>query len=207
MAGRPLLGYLLDRLEGCRSLAGVVVATSRQPSDNPLVDFCREEKREVVRGSLENVAGRFLAVLEGRPWEAFVRICADSPWLDPTLVDKGVNLYHGHRADLVTNVNPRTFPPGQSVEVVKAATFRRIYQEMAEPADLEHVTRFLYRHLERFKMVNFTSGQDFGGLSLAVDTTEELARFERIVSRLESPQAELNLSEVVDLYQQAQGEG
>ena len=53
-------------------------------------------------------------------YKSFVRISADSPLIDPSLIDKAVTLFKKNRFDIVTNVFPRTFPKGFSVEVVNS---------------------------------------------------------------------------------------
>ncbi|MBW1712934.1 MAG: Gfo/Idh/MocA family oxidoreductase [Deltaproteobacteria bacterium] len=201
VAGRPLLGYLLRRLERCRSLESLTLATSSSPQDDPLAEFASKAGLACVRGSLEDVAGRFVTALKTLDLDGFVRVCADSPWLDPQLVDQGVGLFSGGDWDLATNLHPRTFPPGQSVEVLRTETFLRTYPLMIEAADKEHVTRFFYRHPDGFKICNFEAGRDFDGLSLAVDTAGQMAAFEAVAAGLERPQWDYGWQETARLYQ------
>ena len=56
----------------------------------------------------------------------FVRVSGDSPMIDPKLIDKAIKISKktkGH--DIITNVFPRTFPKGQSVEVIKTFTLKK----------------------------------------------------------------------------------
>jgi spore coat polysaccharide biosynthesis protein SpsF len=198
-AGRPLLSYLLERLERVRGLDAIVVATSREPADDPVAAFCCAQAVPCVRGSEHDVAGRFLLAVDEAGLEAFVRVNGDSPLLDGRLVERALELFRALAPDLVTNVHPRTYPPGESVEVVAAAPFRRAYAEMDEAADLEHVTRFLYRHAERFRIENFTARRSYGDLSLAVDTPEDLARVDALLARLERPHWSYGVDELAEL--------
>jgi spore coat polysaccharide biosynthesis protein SpsF len=98
--GRALLGHLLDGLRQAKGPDTLLVATSVDPSDDA-----------VWRGPLDDVAARFLGAAEAASLDAAVRICADSPLLDPALVDQAVALFRlgggrGQRARDAVSVCP-----------------------------------------------------------------------------------------------------
>jgi spore coat polysaccharide biosynthesis protein SpsF len=207
VAGKPLLGYLVERLRRCRPLDGVTLATSTSPDDDAVARFCEAEAVPCHRGPLDDVAGRFLGALEQTRADAFVRVNGDSPLLDPRLIDVAVTRFRGGDADVVTNVLRRTYPPGQSVEVVRGYAFRRAYRLMTEPADFEHVTRVFYRLPDRFRLVGFESPTDRSGVRLAVDTPDDLAAFAAIVARMSRPHHEYSLEEILELHHAVAPEG
>src|SRR4051794_2173021 len=92
VGGRPLLAYLLERLEHAVLIDGVVVATSDDASDDSVVAFCRTVGADCHRGPVADVAGRILGAVRERDLDAFVRISGDSPLLDQGLVDRAVAL-------------------------------------------------------------------------------------------------------------------
>lgn len=202
-AGRPLLDYLLDRLERCRELDAVVLATSTEPSDDPVEEFCRERGLPCHRGPLEDVAGRFRAAAELFGFDAFVRVNGDSPFLDPGLVDGGVERFRRERPDAVTNVLVRTFPTGQSVEVFDAGAFARGYQRMRDAEHLEHVTLFFYQHPEEFRIVGFVAGEgeDWSSRRLSIDMPADFERFEAMLARMERPHWSYGWREVLKLQE------
>src|SRR5262249_25790921 len=165
----------------------VVVATSSQPSDDALASLCASLGVQVYRGQLDNVMARLLAAADTRSLASFVRLNGDSPLLDPAIVDRGVALFEGRVCDLVTNVFPRSFPKGQSVEVVSVPALKRAAQLTADRDDLEHVTRYFYRHPAEFKIVNFAYETDMGGFQLSVDDPSDLAWFETLVTGMTRP--------------------
>jgi spore coat polysaccharide biosynthesis protein SpsF len=63
----------------------------------------------VHRGPLDDVAGRLLEAGRAAGAEAIVRISADSPLIDPEIVDHAVSLFRRERPDVVSNVVRRTF--------------------------------------------------------------------------------------------------
>jgi spore coat polysaccharide biosynthesis protein SpsF (cytidylyltransferase family) len=198
--GKPLLSWLIDRLERCNPSLPIVVATSRGAEDDPIAEFCAVSGVKCYRGDLEDVASRFAAVVEQRRLDAFVRISGDSPLLDQRLVDHAVRLMQQGNDDLVTNVHPRSFPPGQSVEVVRAAAYRRARAMMTGSEEREHVTKLFYNHPEHFAIRNFHTEDDCRGVHLAIDTEEHFQVIEEMFRRMDRPVCEYAVKELVQLY-------
>lgn len=201
--GRPMLLYLLERLRHCSFLGDIVVATSTDKSDDCVKLFCTWNGVNCFRGSLENVAGRFDAIIQKYGFDAFVRVNGDSPLLDSQIIDRGVSLFSRGEFDLVTNIFPRTFPPGQSVEVIRSETFQKAYTLMRSKDDLEHVTKYYYRENQDFKIINFEANLDCSGLKMAIDTADDLQKFENVVSHMTRPHWEYDLPQILDLYKTA----
>lgn len=204
-AGRPLLAYLLERLARCEAAPPVVVATSDADSDAPIQAFCRDRGVRCHRGPLDDVAGRFLQVIDAYRFEAVVRVSADSPLLDPRLIDRAVNLFGAGDADLVTNVFPRSFPKGQSVEVVGAVPLRRAYSRMRMPEEREHVTAHFYGNPEHFRIVNFRAERDYSGVRLCVDTPDDFSVVEAIIGKMQGPHWQYGLDAVLRLEREVTG--
>lgn len=183
--GRPMLGRVLDRLRRATSMPRVIVATSDRPIDDPIEAFARQENAEVFRGAADDVAARATACAEAFGLDWFVRICGDSPFIDPSLIDAAAALYRRAAPDVAGNLFPRTFPKGCSVEAISAAAMRRLLRETDDPSLREHVTAFIYQQPDNWRIENLAAGRpDFLGASLVVDTPEELATARRMIKRM-----------------------
>lgn len=198
---KPMLQYLLERLSHCSVLDEVVVATSMEQSDQPIVDFCQQFGVSCYRGDLENVAGRFNDLLQEYQFDIFVRLSGDSPLLDQRLIEQGIKVLLKGKADLVTNVLNRTYPKGQSVELLYREVFQAAYPSMKTPDEIEHVTRYFYKNQKRFKIVDFKSDRDYSDIQLSVDTLEDEQMFSAIIHRMNKPHWEYRWDELVSLYQ------
>ncbi len=196
--GRPLLAHHVDRLTACREPDRVVVATSTHGSDDPIEAWCRSAGVRCRRGALDDVAARFAQVAQAEQLDAFVRVCADSPLIDPALVDRATAAFRADPVDVVTNLHPRTWPPGQSVEVVDTRAFLRAAPRMDGPDDREHVTRWFYRHASNYRVHNLTSDRDYNGLRMAVDTPEDLDWLDSLLVGLDRPLGTYGLDELAD---------
>lgn len=187
VAGRPLLSYLIESLDHCRNAGPIVVACSTEQSDDPIAQFCAQVGTLCIRGSLDDVMGRFQLVIDQLDASQFVRVCGDSPLLDHRLIDQAIALFWQHRPDLVTNLFPRSFPAGQSVEVVDSDCLRQIGAQATTAEDREHVTRFFYGAADRFNIVNFEADGDWSHHHMAVDEPEDLDRFATRLDSLPGP--------------------
>ena len=188
-----VLGHVSNAIKQCANISEIVIVTSIDPSDNKIVEWCRLRGLAVTRGSLQNVAERVLAAAQEYRAHAFVRVSGDSPLIDPRLIDYAVEIFRAHDYDVVTNVFPRTFPSGQSVEVVRTASLAAAYSGGLTAFEEEHVTQVLYQHPERFDIRNFDVAELAGVNSmtwgaervhLAVDNPIDLARCEHVLRAL-----------------------
>jgi spore coat polysaccharide biosynthesis protein SpsF len=179
LGGRPLIAHLIAHVARVLPLSQVTVLTSTEPSDDPLAWYIQELGVAVYRGALQNVAARFQSCLSVYPCTWFFRLCADSPLLDSTLLASFLPYGERKDLDLVTNVYPRTFPKGQSIELINAATFTALDARALSPEEQEHVTAVFYNRPHAFRLVNVSSHDPRqAGTSLAVDTLEDLHRLE-----------------------------
>ncbi|RMH56593.1 MAG: hypothetical protein D6679_08570 [Candidatus Hydrogenedentota bacterium] len=183
--GRPMLHWTLESLRRARELKKIILATSWERDDDAVAGFGEREGVSVFRGPLEDVAARFRGVLERCPAEYFVRVNGDSPLLDYRLVDLLVREFRRREVDIVTNVLRRSFPKGESVEVVRTRVFVEWSAQWTEKEDKEHVTRYFYRHAGRFRIHNIAAPADFSSCDLSVDREEQLERLRKIFTSLE----------------------
>jgi spore coat polysaccharide biosynthesis protein SpsF len=184
VAGRPLLCRVLDRVRSVPGTPPVIVATSDRPVDDPIADLARAESVGLFRGASDDVARRAHDCALAHRLDRLVRISGDSPFIDPALIGRMIAEADAGAADVVTNVFPRSYPPGTSVEVIATRALARVLGESADPEDREHVTRYMYRHAERFRIVNIAAPDGrFADVSLTVDWPADLEKAIWLVRR------------------------
>lgn len=200
--GKPMLSYLLERVAHCNSLDDIIVATTKEEDDSQIADFCKGYGVACYRGSLVNVASRFKAIIEIYGLDGFVRLSGDSPLLDQQLIDKAVEILRQGDLEIVTNIQTRTYPKGQSIEALKASTFVHAYKLMHDPEDLEHATKFFYKNSADFKIFNFTAEENNSAVQLAVDTPQDIKIITSIIKRMEGAHWQYGLDDVLKIYQE-----
>jgi spore coat polysaccharide biosynthesis protein SpsF len=182
--GRPLIDYVLQSLQNCGSTGALIVATSNLSADDAIADYCDLNNVVCYRGPEENVAARFFELTRRYKWDAFFRVSADSPLLDYRLLDQIAEQYVRDPVDLITNVFPRTFPRGQSVELLHSKTFVEAYPMMQDQEDLEHVTRFFYRNAKNYNVKNIHAPKDMGHVHMAVDEDDDLQVAKKVLTKM-----------------------
>jgi spore coat polysaccharide biosynthesis protein SpsF len=200
VAGRPLLGRVLDRARACEGADTVIVATSDQPADHEIAAFCATEGIDVFRGSHEDVLGRALACCRAHALDVLVRVTGDSPFIGPVEIDRAIErMRKSPDIDLVTNAAPRSFPVGMTVEAIRTTALDRAEAETSDPADREHITQHIYANPDRYTVENMRRADNDSGLVVAVDTEEDLLRAEWILARIDDAPANTDTEAVVAL--------
>ena len=197
--GRPLLGHVLDRCRQVRTLEGqIVVATSDRAVDDPIARFCRREGVRVFRGAPHDVAGRLLATAGKFGFDFFFRVNGDSPFVEPSLLENAASVMANGDYDFVTNLQPRSFPYGVSVELLRTSSYQAVYGRFTRPEHFEHATPFLYEHLDRFECFNIRrEGEDLSRFRLTVDTPEDFAAFSQCMARAAKQRLPVGYEEAV----------
>lgn len=184
--GVSLLECVVRRVQMAPSFAtGVVVATSDRGVDDPIEQAANDLSVPVFRGSASNVAQRFLNAAQEFALDWAARVNADSPWVDPPLLEQAADLAREGRTDFVTNLVPRTFPYGVAVELVRVAAYARLLPTIQDDSDREHPTKMLYRAPESVRYLPLTCPLgDLSGHTLTVDDPPDLEAFERDIADL-----------------------
>lgn len=151
----PIIIRVLNNVLKSKLISKVIVATSREKSDDNLVKLIKKHKNKFYRGDLNNVALRMLNVAKKNKVKYFMRISGDSPLIDYKIIDYAIKIFVKNKnADLITNIFPRTYPSGQSVEIIRT---KILYDNLSSFSahEKEHVTSYFYSNNKRFKIINF----------------------------------------------------
>ena len=152
----------------------LIVSSSLKKSDDNLISYLKKNRIKFFRGDLENVAMRLYETAKTNKAKSFVRVSGDSPLIDPKLIDKAIRISQKEKKyDIITNAFPRTFPKGQSVEVIKTSIIKK-YSKNFSKLDKEHVTKYFYDNSNKFLIKNFTFNGKNKIMKLSIDTKKDL---------------------------------
>ncbi len=196
VAGTPLLGHLLARLQHA-AVDAVVVATSDRADDDRVAAYAARHGADVHRGPLDDVLGRVAGAARAHRLQRVVRVCGDSPLLDPALVGEAVRVLDRAGADLASNVVERTFPVGQSVEAMTRDALERADLLARDARDREHVTRLMYGRPHDFRIASIRREPPAAETRLVVDTDDDLERVTHLVRRMDRPSWRYGLDELL----------
>lgn len=178
-----VLGHVVSRARQLQSIQPVVVATSDQPADDPLAAAATALGAEVFRGDELDVLGRFGGALAQHEADAVVRLTADNPAVDPASLRAAVAYHLVTGADYTCTTG---LPLGTNVEVIGAAALRRAAAEATRPEEREHVTPYLRRHPELFRLAELAVPVPaaVAGLRLTLDYPSDYALLHLLYSQL-----------------------
>jgi spore coat polysaccharide biosynthesis protein SpsF len=200
LAGHPMLAQQLRRLKRCGTADEIVVATTTNQTDDPIVALASAEGVRWYRGSDQDVLSRYLgAAMESRA-EAVIRVTADCPIIDPLEIDRVVRelLRASSEADYAANIITRTFPRGLDTEAMFLDTLARVDRMARSRRAREHVTTFIYEERpDLFRIVSVTDERDNSDLRWTVDTLEDLSRIRQIYEKLHLSDSEIPYPEIV----------
>ena len=199
--GRPMILRQIERIRRGKNLDRLVVATSTDHSDDPLVAVCQAEGIECERGSLGDVLDRFYNIaLKYRPTQ-IIRLTADCPLMDPEVMDSTITFQIRHGFDYTSNTLDRpTFPHGLDAEVVRTECLERAWREARTPYEREHVTPYFYNHRDLFFVGTYQGKEDLSEFRWTVDEPEDLEVVRRVYAALYPAKPDFRMADVLELF-------
>jgi|TARA_B110001450_G_scaffold256719_1_gene288319 spore coat polysaccharide biosynthesis protein SpsF len=176
-----LLEILLKRLKKSKKISKIIVLTSTSKNDKKIINICKKNKIDHFSGSLRNVFYRFKIAIKKYKPNRVIRISADSPLIDWRLIDKMINLSKKNNSyDIISNVKNRTFPKGQSVEILKPEIFN-IESNLLTNDQKEHVTKFFYE--KKYKIFNYKLKIKYNKYNLCVDNYKDYLSISKLIKK------------------------
>lgn len=179
--GRPLLWYVICRLRSTRGMNRTVIATTTDAEDDSIVAWCESEGVDVFRGSREDVLDRYFQAANRYGIDPVVRVTADCPLIDRSVVERVIDRFARGDVDHVGNGIPPTFPDGLDCEIFSAAALATAWREASLTSEREHVSPFIYKRPERFSLASIVADRDYSSYRLTVDEPEDFALVTAII--------------------------
>lgn len=202
ICGTPMIELLLSRLSKSAKINKIVVATSLDKKNIPLVEHVTKLGYLCYQGSEQDVLDRYYQAAKEVQADVVVRITGDCPLVDPVLVDQVIQGYFDAKVEYFSNTNPSTYPDGLDVEVFDFKALEQAWREATEIFDREHVTPYLRNQKEKFTQGECCYSKDLSSLRWTVD---EKSDFEVIQSVFQKffPERHFSWLQVLELqYEQ-----
>ena len=198
--GKPFLHHIVDRLSMSQDVEKIIIATSSSPQNNKIAELAKELEVSLFRGSEDDVLDRYYKSAKKFKVNDIVRITADSPLLDPQMVDKVVKMYIDSKNiyDYVSNIHPPSFPDGLDVEVFSFDVLERAWKEAKKSYEREHVTPYMWENPEKFRVGNYSEGLDYSNLRLTLDDPKDLRLIKIVYENLYQKNKNFNFADILD---------
>ena len=179
--GIPLIKHVVNQAKKSKK---IIIATSKDKTDDKFTKYLKQERILYFRGELNNVALRLYKLANKKKAKYFVRINGDSPFIDHKIIDRAITISKNSKKnfDIVTNVYPRTFSKGQSVEIIKTNILKKNLANFSD-TEKEHVTKYFYKNSRKFCIENFTFKGKKKIMKMSVDTKKDLKNILKILKK------------------------
>lgn len=176
--GVPMLLFMLDRVKQSKRLDKIVVATSTDKSDNSIFNLCIGSGTGCFRGSLDDVLDRFYhAAMVFMPSHV-VRLTGDCPLINIEIMDRTIEKHLDGGFDFTWNPG---FPDGYDVEVMTIQALIKSWQETVEQQEREHVTKYIRKNPDKFRIGRYQNIEDMSHIKLSIDTMEDYLRSKKLI--------------------------
>lgn len=198
--GSAMLTRQIERLKRCETIDRLVVATSEDPSDDALAVLLANIGIPCHRGSLNDVLARFAGASAAYgPAKTVVRLTGDCPLADPAVIDRVVRDHLASGADYTTNAIDCTWPDGLDVEVMSAEALNSAVKEASIASEREHVTPFIYKHPDRFRISHVKNEENLSHLRWTVDELADLAFVREVYAALYPQNPNFGTTDILEL--------
>lgn len=201
--GKPMLARQIERVRRAETIDELIVATSDQTEDDAIEALCRDQGVMCFRGSLDDVLDRYYQCALPHNPDHVVRLTGDCPLADPAIIDQVVRFHQGGDYDYTSNALTPTWPDGMDVEAVRMACLRDAWSEAELPSEREHVTVFINKRPDRFRLGSVIRNDDQSAVRLTVDEPEDLELVRRIYEHLYPGNPAFGMDDIMNLLSQS----
>jgi len=178
-----VLSCVIRRVRRFRRADDLLIATTTETSDDLIVQAAQSCGAAVFRGSESDVLDRYYQAARSVNADVIVRITSDCPLIDPEVSDYTIDRFLQVRPDYASNVLERTYPRGLDTEVIDFPALECAWREARVPYEREHVTPYLYRRPERFRLLSVTGDRDNSSYRWTLDTPKDLDFLRAVYAR------------------------
>ena len=197
--GKPLLWYLIDRLKWSKTIDKIVIATTTNERDKPILKLADEMGTDSFTGSEDDVLDRYYQAAKKYGMDTLVRITADCPLIDPELVDKIIRRYLENRGRFDYVHSGLSFPDGiVETEVFSFSDLERAWREAMLSSEREHVTPYIWKNPNLFRCDVVENEQDLSYIRLVVDDERDLKLVSEVFLNLYKEGEIFHLKDILD---------
>ncbi|MBE6184824.1 acylneuraminate cytidylyltransferase [Bacillus ginsengihumi] len=201
---KPLLEYQIERIQKATLVDEIIIATTVEERDTPIVALCEQMGVLSYRGSEHDVLSRYFEAAQAFNVDVIVRLTSDCPLIDPVIIDKVIAqfLKQQPHVDYVSNTLKRTYPRGLDTEVFSFNALKEAANNAQLPRDREHVTSYFYTNPTIFTLENIEHDQNYSHYRWTVDTPEDFTLVTHILTEMYDANKLFHLEDVIQLLKE-----
>ena len=193
-----VLDYLINQLKHSKLLGKIIIATTNLEEDNAIVNFAKKNEIEYFRGESDDVLDRYYQCAKNFSSDNILRITADNPLVDPTVIDDLIINYQKSSCDYASTNLARTYPFGIDAEIFSFNTLEKTWKNAILPSEREHVSSYMKKNSKIFKQFNLRNKIKVPLVRLTIDREVDLELFRIVISKITNRPILMN--NILELY-------
>jgi spore coat polysaccharide biosynthesis protein SpsF len=195
---RSMIWHVINRVKKIKSVQQIALITTTEKSDQVLLDIAENEGIVGFTGNTKDVLNRHYQCAQKILADPIIRITSDCPVIDPYLVEEMLQFFLKNDFDYVSNIHPATYPDGLDAEIFSFQTLEKTALNAKLNSEREHVTPYIEKHPELFKIYNFENNSDLSQIRLTVDQKEDLELIQKIYAMF-SPKNDFGYKDIIKI--------
>jgi spore coat polysaccharide biosynthesis protein SpsF len=202
--GKPMLEHLVRRLQHVPSLDAIVLATTVNATDEPLVAVAQQMGIACFQGSEEDVMARVIGAADSVQADIVVEITGDCPLIDPNIIEQHIRMFLHNDCDYLTNAQIESYPGGMDTQVFRLSTLKRSAAMTGDPLDHEHVTLHIRNNPQLFRHIYLVAPPDitWPDLHLTLDEESDYALLKRVIEYFGDERPLFTCAEIIKLLKE-----
>jgi len=200
VAGRPLLDYMVERVNQSRLIDETIIATTTSSEDEKIRQWCRKNSLAFYPGDEEDVLSRYYEAAKEYRASIVVRLTADCPLIDFRVIDAVVQSYLDRpRIDFVSNTVPLPclYPDGMDVEVFDMHVLAKAHEEAQLPSEREHVTFYMWK-TGKFSSFRLDPSEDISQYRFCIDYAQDFEVIKEVLSKLYPDNPQFSMYDLIN---------
>ena len=193
-----VIDFVINQIKDSGLINEIIVATSNLVEDNKIVEHLKKNNIKFFLGSPTDLLDRYFKCAKKFSVSIIVRITGDNPLVDPRIIDSVIEKFRNNDYDYVTNSLVGTFPYGTEVEVFSFNALKIAWENAKLPSEREHVTPFMKKHPEIFRILNIENKENLSHLRYTVDHQNDLELIREVIKNIKS--RPIFIEDIIELF-------
>ena len=193
---KPIILHLIKRLTNAKKIRNIVICTTDQKVDDPLVEILKGLNVKIFRGSEKDILNRYLEAAKKFETDFIINADGDDIYADPDYVDEIVSIFERDNCDYVDMIG---FPFGMASVGIKFTALEKVCKyKQTEDTSTGYRLFFTKNKIFNVSQLKLEKGIIFPkNLRLTLDYEEDLLLAKEIYNELGT---NFRLSHILELF-------
>lgn len=179
---KKIIEYMLDQLIFLKENIPIIIATTNNKNDNPLVEFLKLNSINYFRGSEQNVLSRYCEVIRKFNITNIIRLTSDCPLIDPKNISELLKIFLNESLDYIST--DETYPDGMDVEIIKSKCFLEIENLKLLNYQKEHPTQYIVENSYNYKFKKLSLPNNHKDIRITIDEEDDFKFLKEVIRYL-----------------------